>query len=292
MKRVLKIVSFIFTMFFTFYISFANINVGDIRAQAYDNNKNTNAINNIYNDDNTINISYLYNEALDEVVYLMNELDVDSSLEAYYVFEYILSNGYISNKTPCFTEDEKDVLDLYNEELLGLDVIYGNMNCRHITDFFTKVLVKMGYDAYVLPCYFSTDKNDISNIPNHVITIINEKNTIYIDATNKIVFDNYKGYNYLTDSNKDYYAIAMADYSSYDRNVVVSHNTNDSISHINKLVNNDINNISNKDINNEYKIAKNKIKNNKYNIDTFIIRYKKNILNNLPDKSIYITNTY
>lgn len=293
MKRVLKVISVVFVMLITFYVSFMNFNITDIKAQAYDNKVNIEPITPIvYNKDGSININYLYSESTDEVVSLMKELKIDNSVQAYYVFEYLLSNGYISKDLPVLTENEKEVLDLNNEELLGLDVIYGKMNCRHITDFYTKVLTKLGYDAYALPCYITTSGDEYYSLPNHVITIINEKQTIYIDATNKIIFDKYDNYNYLTDQNYNYYAVPMAEYSSYDKNIVVSHNTNNNIKYINNLINDDFDNISENNINKEYENAQKIIDKNKDKIETFVIRYQKNILDLLPEKSIYMTNTY
>ena len=298
MKRITKIVSIIFVFVICLCYLFININLTDIKAQSFDvKNASINKINEndnindniVYGNNNDTDMNLLYNDAITEVSELMKKLNVNNSIEALYVFEYILSNGYISIKEPNFTENEKYLLDLSDEGLLGIDVIYGNMNCRHMTDFFTKVLKNLGYDAYAMPCFITDNINEGYIMPNHVITVVNEKEVVYLDAANNIIFDKYNS-EYLSDENNNYYAVAMPEYSSFDKNVVVSHNSNNEIIHINKLYNDDKTSISNKNINKEYNKIKIKIMLNKKIINKFINTYKENIINKLPDKKIYMSN--
>lgn len=290
MKKIIKVsITFIFT-FIMFYTLFININLVDLKAQSYDKNtSNISSINNIEEKTTDYNVDLLYNNAINEVAALAKSLKLDNSLEVYYLFDYILSNGYLSNTDPILTEDDSNLLDLSDEELLGLDVMYGQMNCRHITDFFTKVLMKLGYDAYAMPCYITTSKYDENDLPNHVITIINDNGTLYIDATNKIIFDRYN--TNLSDSSDSYYAIAMPEYSSYDRMVTVTHNSDEDINYINNLYNNDNEKISNININKEYNKTMNIIDNNSKTINVFRTNYKATILDKLPSKNEIIANT-
>lgn len=289
MKRVIRLTILFFVMFGFIYISFGNISTVDAK-----NNKAEviTITHKIHNNDNTVNIDELYAEAIDEVANVIKKINVDNVIDTYFIFEHLLSKGYLSKVEPTFTEDENKVLDLNEEELLGLDVIYGYMNCRHITDFYTKVLQKLGYDAYALPCFITDNENENSNIPNHVITVINDSKPIYIDATNKIIFNVYAAENKLTDANHNYYIIPMANYSAYDKGVVVSHNSDNDIIYINKIIDDNKELYSNNYINKEYFISTKKIIKNKKIINNFKDNYKRNIINNLPDKNTYMTNKY
>ena len=288
MKRVIRLTLLFLVILGCVYISFGNISTLDVKASANSTEKAT-IKHNIYNEDGNVNISELYSEAIDEVADMLKQLSLDNATSSYFAFEYLLSNGYLSKIEPTFTEDETKVLDLSDEELLGLDVIYGYMNCRHVTDFYTKVMQKLGYDAYPLPCFITDNESENSNVPNHVITVINDSKPIYIDATNKIIFNTYSSDNKLTNSNHEYYIIPMADFSSYDKGIVVSHNTNNDIVYINKLID------TNKDLYGDEYINKVRTKVNiklirsKKLLNNFKNNYKKNILDNLPNKELYMT---
>lgn len=190
----------------------------------------------------------LYDEATTLVSEYYDDLDLENSLQCFYVYNYLAYNGYLSLNN----NNDYKYKDMYNNNELGVDVLYTkNATCRHLSEYYMNTLNKSGYEAY---CMVGMLDNE-SKI-NHQLVIVNDEYVTYQDNYNREVFE--KSDNKLIDLFDDSYMIPY-NKPVTNKKLISTHNTSEVQHKINKLYKDD-NDMVNKDyVNEQYDIAYHKM---------------------------------
>lgn len=230
-------------------------------------------------------IESIYDDATTMVSDLYDTLDLDNTLECYYVFNYLCDNGYLGLTTKI---DEK-YLDLNEDNCLGADVLYSKGNCRHQTDYYTKTLQKYNMEAYPAVCFMGESGKEYSfSVPNHVVTIANDNGVVtYQDTVNNEIFDKYGSqYDEVRSSLKSASFIYMMPEFDMAPNVIGPKITNDQKNTIKNLEVYDDDGITYEFLESKYSSADEKLKNHYQDVNDFIDDYEQEILQKLPSKPL------
>lgn len=233
------------------------------------------------------NISNLYDDATTYVSNLYKNLELDSSLECYYVYNYLDDQGLLSlNNDPNNKKDE-NYMDLYLIDLLGADIMYQKGFCRHESDFYVKTLNKYGINAIACTCFMGYCNQEYTiTYPNHAIVVANDNNVVtYQDTLNDIIFDKYdlEQDNMVFEQNFNMFLYMMPEYSNY-KNIVCTQNSKEKITELKKWITYDDDGVYISYIDKEFKEAQEKIDNNTSSIAEFEYLYNNNIKHKLPSK--------
>ena len=244
------------------------------------------SINNKDNKSSSISSSFLANEEkedielYDEATTLVSEyyksINLNNSLECFYVFHYLEYYGYLSKDNNNYVYK-----DMYDIDALGVDVLYTkDTTCRHLSEFYMNTLNKSGHEAYCMPGILYNDGIINDNSINHQWVIVKDDDYItYQDNYNNNVYE--KQDNTLVSLfNKS----IMIPYEKgiTNKKLIATHNSKQTQNIINDLYKNDNDFASQTYVQQQFDSAYYKM--NKYN-DEFIKfkdKYQEQILNKLP----------
>lgn len=232
-------------------------------------------------------VGELYDDATTYVSDLYKTLDLDSSLECFYVYNYLDDQGLLSLDNNDFNRENKKYMDLYLIGMLGADIMYEKSVCRHEADFYVNTLNKYGIDAIASTCFMgnANHKNTIKG-PNHEIVVVNDNGVVtYQDTLNNVIFDKYdlSQDNVVFEQNFNTFCYMMPEFSK-EPNVLCTQNNDTQVTELKKWITYDDDGVDISYIDKEFKEAQEKIDNNTSSIAEFEYTYTNNIKNKLPAK--------
>ena len=137
----------------------------------------------------------VYEDAIKYISKLYDKLELENSVQCYYLFNYLDDKGYLSldnNKASRYINENKDshYLDLYKDNLIAGDMLFKKSLCRHEAPFFEDSLNNYGIKAYTLSCFMGETgkKYDIKN-PNHSVVVSEDLGTMVFDTLNDNIYD-------------------------------------------------------------------------------------------------------
>lgn len=229
-------------------------------------------------------IGELYDDATTYVSDLYKNLDLDSSLECYYVYNYLDDRGLLSLHN---SKKNKEYMDLYLDDMLGADILYQKGACRHEADFYVKTLNKYGIDAIVSTCFMGRCNQKYTiTVPNHAIVVVNDNNMVtYQDTLSDVIFDKYDlSYDDMVfEQTFNAFCYMMPEYSNY-KNVICTQNSSEKVSILEEWIAYDNDGVGIDYIDKEFGEAQEKIDNNASSITEFEHLYTDNIKRKLPVK--------
>lgn len=122
---------------------------------------------------------------INETIKLFKKLELTDPIEISLAFEYLLWNGYFSKDKTLIYEPEVQ----YNIPIAqGADVINGKSVCINNAEMLTRILKKMGFSAFIVPCYLKTKvSKNLTYKPNISRNQKSKLNFNPISAINNIV---------------------------------------------------------------------------------------------------------
>ncbi len=190
----------------------------------------------------------LYDEATTLVSEYYDDLELENSLQCFYVYNYLANNGYLS----LDSNSNYKYKDMYNNNMLGVDVLYtSDTTCRHLSEYYMNTLNKSGYEAYCMVGMLNNDDRI-----NHQLVIVNDEYTTYQDNYNKAVFEKSDGQ--LQDLFGNEYMVPYAKPVT-NKKLISTHNSMDVQRKINKMYEDDNDKVTQDYVSKQYDIAYHKM---------------------------------
>lgn len=186
-------------------------------------------------------INYCVDNAVDNIVDLYGDLNLESPAECLSVYCKLLSNGYLSKGGKyAYTDAEYEEYD-FN---LAYSVLKGEALCRNEDDLFTKTLKNYGFDCYCTTCYSDSDYKSPKSAkePNHQVTFVydsDNENVYFLDPTNNVFVDNFSKSSVYSNGDDGCYTYPLPEYSDEDGEYLTSYNSKSEINRMKKLIKDD-----------------------------------------------------
>ena len=195
----------------------------------------------------------LYDEATTLVSNYYSDIELENSLQCFYVYNYLEYNGYLSSND----FDDYKYKDMYKNNALGVDVLYTpNTTCRHLSEFYMNTLNKSGYEAYCMTGILCEDGSKNDKINHQVVEVKDNDYITYQDNYNRNIFE--KNDNELESISND---MVMYPYNKpiKNKNLIATHNNKNVQNRVNRLYESDNDSITSSYVAKQYDIAYHKM---------------------------------
>ena len=186
-------------------------------------------------------INYCVDNAVDNIVDLYGDLNLESPAECLAVYCKLLNNGYLSKGGKyAYTDAEYEEYD-FN---LSYSVLKGEALCRNEDDLLTKTLKNYGFDCNCTTCYSDTDYKSPKSVkePNHQVTLVYDSdndNVYFLDPTNNVFLDNFGKSSVYSNGDDGCYTYPLPEYSDEDGEYLTSYNSKNEINRMKELIKDD-----------------------------------------------------
>ena len=144
--------------------------------------------NYIINTKEAVQIRDLYQDFINNYNKLNDSFELESPIQIYSMFNYLLNKGYLS-KDKAFEYSKKKILDVPG--MLGISIVTGKGVCRHISSALNDILNSKGIQAYPLGVFDTDDKSKLKRLTgNHQITFaVYDGKSYFLDPTQSRILE-------------------------------------------------------------------------------------------------------